>query len=204
MKTELEQRQQNQQRRRIKAAGFPIIKTLDTFETSHLKHIKPATIWQLATNEYIERRENVIMIGNPGTGKTHLSIGLGVTACRAGYRVRFYSAPTLATELAEAQENYQFSRLERQINKADLLIIDDLSYVTFNRRHSELLFQIISERTERASVIISTNLEFSRWTELFEDPMLTAALADRLTHKAHILNMNGESYRLKQRQSKTA
>jgi DNA replication protein DnaC len=102
--------------------------------------------------------------------------------------------------LAEAQDKYQLRRLEQAINKAALLIIDDLSYITFNRRHSELLFKLIAERTERASIIISTNLEFSRWTELFEDPMLTAALVDRLTYKAHILNMNGESYRFKHRQ----
>ncbi len=200
MKAEVEKRQQNQLKWRIKAAGFPVIKTLDTFETGHLMHVEPATIWQLATGEYIKRRENIIMVGNPGTGKTHLSIGLGIAACRDGYRVRFYSAPALATELAEAQDKYQLRRIEQAINKAELLIIDDLSYITFSRRHSELLFKLIAERTERSSIIISTNLEFSRWTELFDDPMLTAALVDRLTFKAHILNMNGESYRLKHRQ----
>lgn len=199
MKAEVEKRQQNQLQWRIKAASFPVIKTLDTFETVHLMHIEAATIWQLATGEYIKRRENIIMVGNPGTGKTHLSIVLGITACRDGYRVRFYSAPALATELAEAQDKYRLRRIEQAINKTALLIIDDLSYITFNRRHSELLFKLIAERTERASIIISTNLEFSRWTELFEDPMLTAALVDRLTFKAHILNMNGESYRLKHR-----
>jgi len=114
--------------------------------------------------------------------------------------VRFYSAPMLANELTEAKENHTLVRLERQLAKTDLLILDDLSYLSFSRQQSELLFQVISERTERASLIISTNLEFSRWVEFFGDPMLTAALVDRVTHRAHILNMNGDSYRLKQSQ----
>jgi DNA replication protein DnaC len=137
-------------------------------------------------------------MGNPGMGKTHLSIALGILACNDGFRVRFYGAPALANELVEAQENHSLSRLQRQLSKVDLLILDDLSYLSFSRQQSELLFQVISERSERASLVISTNLEFSKWVQFFGDPMLTAALVDRVIHRAHILNMNGESYRLKE------
>jgi DNA replication protein DnaC len=177
---------------------FPLLRTLDTFELENLEHVKPETIWSLADNNYIRRHENIICMGNPGMGKTHLSIALGILACNDGFRVRFYSAPALANELVEAQENHSLSRLQRQLSKVDLLILDDLSYLSFSRQQSELLFQVISERSERASLVISTNLEFSKWVQFFGDPMLTAALVDRVTHRAHILNMNGESYRLKE------
>lgn len=202
LRTEVEQRKDNQRQKRIKAAKFPLMRTLDGFDFSNLKYLKPETVWNLADNSYIERRENVICMGNPGTGKTHISIALGLLACNQGYRVRFYSAPMLANELVEAKENHTLVRLEKQLAKTDLLILDDLSYLSFSKQQSELLFQVISERTERASLIISTNLEFSQWIEFFGDPMLTAALVDRVTHRAHILNMNGESYRLKESRSR--
>ncbi|HOK32780.1 MAG TPA: IS21-like element helper ATPase IstB [Limnochordia bacterium] len=202
--TEAEQRKENQRRRRIKAAKFPLLRTLDTFDFDNLDHVKPETIWSLADNSYIRRHENIICMGNPGMGKTHLSIALGLIACNDGFRVRFYSAPVLANELVEAQENHSLGRLQRQLSKLDLLILDDLSYLSFSREQSELLFQVISERAERASLIISTNLEFSKWVQFFKDPMLTAALVDRVTHRAHILNMNGESYRLKESRARNA
>lgn len=195
---EAEQRRENQKKRRIKAAKFPMLRTLDTFKFENLKHVVPETVWNLANNGYIERRENVICMGNPGMGKTHLSISLGLLACNGGFRVRFYSAPALAVELVEAQEGHSLIKLQKQLSKVDLLILDDLSYLSFSKQQSELLFQVISERSELASLIISTNLEFSKWTEFFGDPMLTAALVDRVTHRAHILNMNGDSYRLKE------
>ena len=137
-------------------------------------------------------------MGIPGIGKSYLSIALGILACNDGYRVRFNSATALATELEEAQENQSFRREQRQLSKVDLLVLDDLSYLSFSRQQSDLLVQVISERAERASLIISTNLEFSKWVQFFGDPMLTAALVDRGTPRAHILNMNGESYRLKE------
>jgi len=201
LKTELEHRQANQKQRLIRAARFPLIKTLDCFDFANLKNIDPVVVWDLSGNEYLRRRENIIFIGNPGTGKSHLSIALGLCACQAGFRVRFFSAPALATELVEAQENHTLTKIVKQLLKTDLLILDDLSYLSFSRHQSELLFQIISDRIERASTIVSTNLEFSRWTEFFGDAMLTAALVDRLTHRAHLLDMNGESYRLKQRRN---
>ena len=139
------------------------------------------------------------MIGNPGTGKTHLAIGLGRRLCKEGFSVRFYTAANLVTELSEAQEFHRLTKVEKNLSKVDLLIVDELSYLTFSKAHTELLFHVLSNRNERGSVIITTNLEFSRWGELFPNEMLTAALIDRLTHHAYILDMNSESYRLKQR-----
>ncbi|MFY9272667.1 MAG: IS21-like element helper ATPase IstB [Thermacetogeniaceae bacterium] len=202
MSREVEQRQLNQQARRMRAARFPLKKSLDDFDFKNLPHVEEAVVWQLATGEFIDRHENIIMIGNPGTGKTHLAIGLGIRLCKQKYKVLFYTAANLVTELVEARDDHRLSRLEQKLEKVDLLIVDELSYLTFTKSQSELLFHLLSIRNERGSVIITTNLEFSRWGELFPDSMLTAALIDRLTHHAHILNMNAESYRFKQRLSK--
>ena len=199
MKREVDQRQENQQRRRIKAAKFPFTKTLDEFDFSRLANVSSATLWELASGDFIANRQNVVMIGNPGAGKSHLSIGLGMKACQAGFNVRFYTAAHLATELSEAMQAHRLSRFEKSLSKIDLLIVDELSYLTFNRHQSEMLFHIISERSERASIIVTTNLEFSRWTELFENEMMVTALIDRITFRSHILNMNVDaSYRLLQ------
>jgi len=202
MSREVEQRQLNQQARRMRAARFPLKKSLDDFDFKNLPHVEEAVVWQLATGEFIDRHENIIMIGNPGTGKTHLAIGLGIRLCKQKYKVLFYTAANLVTELVEARDDHRLSRLEQKLEKVDLLIVDELSYLTFSKSQSELLFHVLSIRNERGSVIITTNLEFSRWGELFPNSMLTAALIDRLTHHAHILNMNAESYRFKQRLSK--
>jgi DNA replication protein DnaC len=200
MRSELDERSVTGQKRRLKSAGFPLTKTLDEFDMSRLAHVSPATVSSLAACDFIKARQNVVMIGNPGSGKTHLSIALGMNACNAGYHVKFYTAVNLATELTEAAQNKRLSKVEKALSKADLLIIDELSYLTFNRYQSEMLFQVISERSERASVIITTNLEFSEWTQIFENEMMLAALIDRVTFHSHILNMNtgeGElSYRL--------
>jgi len=174
-------------------------KSLDDFEFKNLEHVEEALIWQLATGEFVDKHENIILIGNPGTGKTHLVIGLGMRLCKKRYRVRFYTAAGLATELAEARDDHRLTRMEQALEKVDVLILDELSYLTFTKPQAELLFHQLSVRNERGSVVITTNLEFSRWSELFPDTMLTAALVDRLTHRSHILNMNGESYRLKQK-----
>lgn len=139
------------------------------------------------------------MIGNPGSGKSHLSIALGIKACTHGYSVRFFTAANLATKLTEAQTEKRLGRLLKELAKVNLLIVDELSYISFPRHSAELLFQVMSERSERSSVIINTNLDFSRWEEIFGDHMVAAALVDRITFKSHILNMNAESYRLKQR-----
>jgi DNA replication protein DnaC len=196
---EIEQRQQNQQIRRIRAAHFPIQKSLDNFEFKHLPNVEEALIWQLASGEFVDRHENIIMIGNPGTGKTHLATGLGTRLCKQKYRVRFYTAADLANNLSEAQANHRLSRIEQAMEKIDLLILDELSYLTFTKPQAELLFHQLSIRNERGNVIITTNQEFSRWGEFFPDTMLTAALVDRLTHHSHILNMNAESFRLREK-----
>ena len=135
------------------------------------------------------------MIGNSGTGKSHLSIALGLKACLAGMDVRFYTAANLSNLLVEAQEYKKLMKLEKQLMKADLLIIDEMSYLTFNRHQSELLFKVVSDRAEKQSVIVSTNLKFSDWTTIFENPIMVSALIDRLTFRSHVLNMNGRSFR---------
>ncbi len=199
MKQELTQRQEVGQKRRIKKAGFPMMKTLDEFNYNRLEHVSKALIWKLAACDFIKNRQNIVMIGNPGSGKSHLSIGLGMKACYTGFNVKFYTAMNLANELAEAIQFHRLSKLEKSLAKYDLLILDELSYLTFNRHQSEMLFQVISERSERASVIVTTNLEFSRWTELFENEIMVAAMIDRLTFRSHVLNMNvKDSYRLEQ------
>jgi DNA replication protein DnaC len=137
--------------------------------------------------------KNIVMIGNPGTGKTHLSIALGIKACMQGMNVKFYTAANLSNQLIEAQDNHRLIRLEKQIAKADLLIIDELSYLTFNRHQSELLFKVVADRAERRSVIVSTNLRFSEWTSMFENHTMVTALIDRLTFRSHVLNMNSDN-----------
>ena len=201
LQREISQREENQQRRKIRQARFPLDKSLDTLDLKELINVEEAVIWQLATGEFVKRRENVIMIGNPGRGKTHLAIGLGRRMCRYGFKVRFYSAGTLATELIEAQHERSLLKLEKSLTQLDLLILDELSYLSFTRQQAELLFHVLSERNERGSVIITTNLKFSDWTDIFPDTMLTAALVDRLTHRAYILDMNGPSYRLEQQRN---
>lgn len=140
--------------------------------------------------------KNIVMIGNPGRGKTHISIAIGLKACLQGYRVLFKNAGSLSTELTEARDAYQLGRIERLLDKTDLLILDELSYMSFNKYESELLFKVISDRSERSSTIVTTNLPFSRWTELFENNTLVSALVDRLTFRSHVLDMSGPSYRL--------
>ena len=199
MQAELASRQENQMRKRLKAAMFPDLKTMDEFDISQLNEaVSPIFLQELASCDFVNRRQNVVMIGNPGRGKTHLSIALGLKACYAGHSVLFKNAATLSTELCEARDNYCLGKLERSLARADLLILDELSYLSFNRHQSELLFKVISDRSEKRSTIVTTNLPFSRWPELFENTTMVAALIDRLTFQSHVLDMNGDSYRLKQ------
>ena len=198
MKTEMASRQENQIRRRLKAAGFPYVKTMEEFDCSQLNDtVSSMFLQELASCQFIQNRQNVVMIGNPGRGKTHLAIALGLKACVQGYNVLFKNAATLSTELCEAKDNYHLGKLERTLAKADLLILDELSYLSFNRHQSELLFKVISDRSEKSSTIVTTNLPFSKWTDLFENTTMVAALIDRLTFRSHVLDMNGDSYRLK-------
>jgi len=192
MKNELDTRMASSQRRKIKSANFPYLKTLDELDCSFLEHITEAFIHELASCDFISKRQNVVMIGNPGTGKTHLSIALGIKACMQGMNVKFFTAANLSNELIEAQEYKKLTRIEKQMAKADLLIIDELSYLTFNRYQSELLFKVIADRAERRSVIVSTNLKFSDWITMFDNKTMVTALIDRLTFKSHVLNMNSD------------
>lgn len=199
MQAESLQRQENQNHRRLKAAGFPYHKILDDLDLSRYNgSLTEIFINELSSCKFITEKKNIVMIGNPGRGKTHLSIGLGLKACSFGFDVLFKSAATLSNELTEARDNYSLGKLEKRIQKADLLILDELSYISFNRHQSELLFKVISDRSERGSVIVTTNLPFSQWTDLFENTTMVAALVDRLTFKSYVLDMNGESYRLEQ------
>lgn len=188
-------RQDNKLLRLKRGAKFPYEKTLEEFEIKRLNYLKSSVVGELSSCEFIKKKENIVMIGSPGTGKTHLSIALGLKACNYGYKVYFTTAANLSNHLIEAQENSNLGRFLRQLARLDLLIIDELSYLSFNKHQSELLFQVISERSERGSIILSTNLAFSEWEEFFPDTMLTTALIDRVTFRGHILNMNGDSYR---------
>lgn len=202
MMAESASRQENQTKRRLKAAGFPFQKTLDEFDMSQLNDsVSPVFLRELASCKFIQERKNVVMIGNPGRGKTHIAIALGIRACLQGFRVLFKNASTLSVELTEARDSYQLGKLERQLEKTDLLILDELSYLSFNRYESDLLFKVLSDRSERTSTIVTTNLPFSRWTELFENTTMVSALVDRLTFRSHILDMNGPSYRLMETQA---
>lgn len=193
MKLELDSRQESTRKRRIKQAGFPYIKTMDELDYARFEHLDESFLKELASCDFVDRKQNIVMIGNPGTGKTHLSIALGVKACMQGLNVKFYTAANLSNELIEAQDNHRLTRLEKQIAKADLLIIDELSYLTFNRHQSELLFKVVADRAERKSVIVSTNLRFSEWTTMFENQTMVTALIDRLTFRSHVLNMNSDN-----------
>ena len=194
---ELAQRQINQGRRRIREARFPYAKDLAEFDFTANPTIKKPQILSLARGEYLAKRQNVIFLGNSGTGKTHLAIALGREACQQGHRVRFYTASGLVNELMAAQAELTLNKLEKRWLKYDLVIIDELGYIPFSKQAAELLFQFLSLRYERGSLLITTNLDFDRWTEVF-GTRATTALLDRLTHRAVIIVTNGESYRFRE------
>lgn len=195
LKLESLSRMESSQKRKINAAKFPYLKTIDEMDLSRYDHVSEAAFHELSSCDFVSKRQNVVMIGNTGRGKTHFSIALGIKACMQGMNVKFYTAANLSNELIEAMEYKRLLKLERQLAKTDLLIIDEASYITFNRHQSELLFKVIADRAEKRSVIISTNLKFSEWTTLFENETMVAALIDRLTFRSHVLNMNGVSFR---------
>ena len=182
--------------RRIKAARFPALKSLDTFDFNAIPSINRQLVTQLARCEYIDRRENIIAIGNSGTGKTHVALALGLAACQRGLTVGFTTAASLVHELIEATDEKRLLNFQKRLSRLKLLIIDELGFVPLSRTGAELLFEVFSQRYERGSVIVTTNLPFDEWTEVFGSERLTGALLDRLTHHVHILEMNGESYRL--------
>ena len=195
---ELIERERRMVDRRIKDAKFPAVKSLDSFDFLALPSLNKALVLELARSEYVSRRENIIAVGNSGTGKTHIVLGLGLAACQKGLSVGFTTAAALVHELIEARDEKRLLRLQRQLATYKLLIIDELGYVPFSQTGAELLFEVFSRRYERGSTIVTSNLPFDEWTGVFASERLTGALLDRLTHHVHILEMNGDSYRLKQ------
>ena len=195
---ELIERERRTVERRIKEARFPAVKSLDSFDFAAIPSLNKTLVLELARSEYVARRENVIALGNSGTGKSHIALGLGLAACQKGLSVGFTTAASLVHELLEARDEKRLLRLQRQLAGYKLLIIDELGYVPLSPSGAELLFEVFSQRYERGSTIVTSNLPFDEWTSVFASERLTGALLDRLTHHVHILEMNGDSYRLKQ------
>lgn len=193
---ELIDRERRASDRRLKDAKFANYKTLDTFNFKSQPSINKVLVTELVRGEYIDRKENVLLVGNSGTGKTHLATAMGIAACAQGKRVRFFRVTEIITQLMEAGEERDLLRFRKQLSKLDLLILDELGYVPASKIGSELLFDVISTAYERQSLIVTTNLPFENWTEVLSSERLTGATLDRLTHRCHILEASGESYRL--------
>lgn len=195
---EIELRHNNSMNKRIQGAKFPYKKYLDELDVNSLPDGVKSHYKQLCSLDFIKSKQNIILAGNPGTGKTHISIGLGIKACMEGYNVFYANVPNLIIELKEAKNDRILNRLKRKFQKYDCVILDELGYISFDKEGAELLFNFISARSEVKSTIITTNLSFDRWKEIFHDPVITAAIVDRVTHKSYVINMNGSSYRIKQ------
>ena len=195
---EVSQRSSNAITARIKAAGFPVLKDLETFDFALTPMISKQKVLELSRCEWVDQKYNACWVGNSGTGKTHVALALGQAACRAGKRVKFFTAATLVNQLEEAQKQYRLEKMLAMLGKIELLIVDELGYLSFTRSGAELLFQVFADRYERSSILITSNLPFSEWGQIFQGDRMTAALLDRLTHRCHIFEMNGESYRFRE------
>ena len=195
---ELIDRERRTVERRIRAARFPAVKSFDTFDFAAIPSLNKPLVLELARCEYILRRENVIALGNSGTGKTHAALALGLAACQKGFTVAFATAASLVNQLMEARDERRLLKLQRDLAAVKLLIVDELGYVPLSPTGAELLFEVFSQRYERGSTIVTSNLPFEDWTQVLGSEWLTGALLDRLTHHVSILTMNGDSYRLKQ------
>lgn len=198
LEMEIDQREENALKARLSRAKFPVFKTLDMFDFSVIPDLPKQKVLQLARGEFLKDSENIIFMGNSGTGKTHLATAIGISLCRLGRSVRFFKVAELVNLLLEAQANLSLPKFQTQMDRMNLIIIDELGYVSLPKGASELLFTFCASLYERRSLCITTNLEFSAWPEIFGDPRMTAALIDRLTHRANIMVINGESYRFKQ------
>ena len=201
---ELLDRERRATQRRIHQARFPVVKSLETFEFAAIPSLNKSLVMELARCEFIERKECVLALGNSGTGKTHLALALGLAACQKGYRVRFTTTAAMVHELLEARDEKRLLRYQKQMAGYELLIVDELGFVPLSKSGAELLFEVFSQRYERGSTMVTSNLPFQEWTEVLGSERLTGALLDRLTHHVHILEMNGESFRLKQSKRKRA
>ncbi len=195
---EVQTREQNALKQRLHQARFPTEKTLSGFDFTAMPHLNKPLILKLAQGEYLGKGENIVLLGNSGTGKTHLATALGVEACRQGRKVAFFTAADLVTQLLESNARYQLSRLETRLKKLDLVIVDELGYLALDENGARLLFTLFAGRYERKSLIVTTNLPFEQWETIFKDAAMTAALVDRLTPHCHLLEMNGDSYRFRQ------
>jgi DNA replication protein DnaC len=198
LQKEWDQRQQSGKESRIRLANFPFKRYLEELIVEDLPEDARKKLKTLTTLDFIKQSQNVILAGNPGTGKTHLAIGLGIHACMEGYRVLFTTIPLLINQLKESRSNRMLQSFGNKFAKYDLVIADELGYISFDKEGSELLFTHLSLRSGCKSTIITTNLSFDRWSEIFHDPVMTAAMVDRMTHKSYMINMNGNSYRLKE------
>ncbi len=203
--TELEllDREKRAAERRLKAARFPTIKTIESFDFTARPSVNKVLLAELMRCEYIDKRENILLVGNPGTGKSHLATALAAQACAKSYRVRFFRTTELVTALIEARDERSFLRLKNQLAKLDLLVLDELGYVPASKVGAELLFDVISTAYERTSLIVTTNLPFESWTEVLGSERLTGATLDRLTHRCKIIETKGESYRLTDAKART-
>ena len=201
--TELEllDRERRATERRIRQAKFQVVKTMDTFDFLAIPSVNKTLVLELARCEFLARRENVLL-GNSGTGKTHIALALGLAACQRGHRVRFTTTAALVSELIEARDEKNLLRFQKQIASYELLIVDELGFVPLSKTGAELLFEMLSQRYERESTMVTSNLPFQEWTDVLGSERLTGALLDRLTHHVHILEMNGDSYRLEQSRRK--
>lgn len=199
--TELRSRHDRAAERRLREARFPDVKTLDQIDWNVLSGVSRPKMLELASCQFIENAEDVVIAGPVGTGKTHLAIALGVEAARRRYRVVFIRAADMVRNLLEARDARTLGRLHQRLLRASLLIVDELGFVPFDRTGGELLFNLLSERHERRSTLVTTNLAFSEWVEVLGDEKLTTALLDRLTHRAHIMTTQGPSYRMRARRS---
>lgn len=198
LEKEWDKRQQSAMESRIRIADFPYKKYLEDISLDDLPEDARKKFKTLSSLDFINSGQNIIFAGNPGTGKTHLSIGLGIKACLEGYRVLYTTVPLLVNQLKESRSQKMLRAFGNKFAKYDLVIADELGYISFDKEGSELLFTHLSLRAGRKSTILTTNLSFDRWSEIFHDPVLTAAMVDRLTHKSYLVNMNGNSFRLKE------
>jgi DNA replication protein DnaC len=196
---EIGQREAQKIERAIAAAKLPFLKELTSYDFTSVASVQKARVLEFAQGGYLDRAENVLMLGAPGLGKTHVAIGLALAACRQGKRVRFYRTAKLVDELMVMQHNLRLSRFTARFERLNLLVLDELGFFPVAKEGTQLLFQLVSDLYERVSIILSSNLRFSEWNQIFTDEMMTTAFIDRLTHKGHILEFTGESYRYRHR-----